>query len=236
MSCGNGLWRAVLGPTKYLRIERFYGSHDTSAFGGRLMPLARLADKLVFFAHIPKTGGSSIEEWLSAVGLLALRHNASLDGMGCPPQHMHAALYEPLFKGAFVDARFAVLRDPVERLVSEYRYRRGQVERKGKRQMPSFEAWVERAFRLYADNPYFLDNHIRPQAEFVCDGMKLFRFEDGLEAVTGWLEDLSGLKGPPLEHILPGAGAKVDVPEETLAKIKAFYAADDALIAKAFGA
>ena len=198
------------------------------------MPLARIAGKLVFFAHIPKTGGSSIEEWLGQVGLLGLRHNGAIERMGCAPQHMHAALFESLFKGAFVDARFAVLRDPVDRLVSEYRYRRGQVERKGKRQMPSLGAWVDRAFRLYADNPYFLDNHIRPQAEFVSDDMTLFRFEDGLEVVTAWLEALTGVKGPKLTHMLPATGSAVDVPAELRAKIEAFYTADYALVARAF--
>ncbi len=200
------------------------------------MPLVRLGDKLVFFAHVPKTGGSSIESWLGQAGHVSLRHKAPLEGMGCTPQHMHAALFEPLFKGAFLDASFAVLRDPVQRLVSEYRYRRGQVERKGKRQMPSFEAWVERAFRLYADNPYFLDNHIRPQAEFVSAGMQLFRFEGGLEPVTDWLEELAEVEGPELTHKLPATGDTVDVPEAMRAKITAFYAVDYALIAKAFKA
>jgi len=32
------------------------------------MPLARIADKLLFFAHIPKTGGSSVEAYLDAKG------------------------------------------------------------------------------------------------------------------------------------------------------------------------
>ena len=200
------------------------------------MPLARLGERLVFFAHIPKTGGSSLEAWMGDVGQLGLRHKIALEGMGCTPQHMHAALFEPLFKGSFVDARFAVLRDPVARLASEYRYRRGQVERKGKRQMPSFERWVERAFRLYGDDPYFLDNHIRPQAEFVSEDMKLFRFEDGLEAVTGWLEEMCGVRGPELPHKLAGGGARVDVPESLRTTIKAFYAADYDLIAKHFGA
>ncbi len=200
------------------------------------MPLARLADKLVFFAHIPKTGGSSVEDWLGQAGALGLRHKSALEGMGCTPQHLHAALFEPLFKGAFVDARFAVLRDPVERLVSEYRYRRGQVERKGKRQMPEFDAWAARAFRLYGENPYFLDNHIRPQAEFVSKDMTLFRFENGLEAVTDWLEELSGVTGPTLAHKLASEGDTVEVPQEFRAKIEAFYAADYALIAERFGA
>ncbi|MBU2983550.1 sulfotransferase family protein [Lentibacter algarum] len=194
------------------------------------MPLVRLGQKLVFFAHIPKTGGSSLEDWLSAAGRVALRHNSAIEGMHCPPQHMHAALFEPLFKNGFLDASFAVLRDPTARLVSEYRYRRGQVERRGKREMPSFERWAERAFRLYEDNPYFLDNHIRPQAEFVGDGMKLFRLEDGLEAVTDWLQELSGVEGPELTHKLQSTGEAVGVSVAMQVTIRKFYAADFELL------
>ena len=167
---------------------------------------------------------------MSAVGRVSLRHNTAPEGMLCPPQHMHAGLFEPLFKRGFLDARFTVLRDPTARLVSEYRYRRGQVERKGKREMPDFQHWAERAFRLYAENPYFLDNHIRPQAEFVSDGMKLFRLENGLEPVTRWLEQLCGVEGPVVAHKLQGGGEPVTVSPYMRGKIEAFYTADFKLL------
>ncbi len=198
------------------------------------MPLARINDKLVFFAHIPKTGGSSLENWLSKVGVLAFKHRKPIGAMRCTPQHMHAELFEPLIKGRFVDARFAVLRDPLERMISEYGYRCAQREANGK-SAQSFETWARRAMRLARDDAYFLDNHIRPQAEFVSTGMTLFRYEEGLGKVTAWLETLCGVNGPPLEHKLRTDEARPDVSDALRGEIEAFYAADKALIEAQFG-
>ncbi|MCV2894094.1 sulfotransferase family protein [Lentibacter sp. XHP0401] len=193
------------------------------------MPLVQIKDRAVFFAHIPKTGGSSLEHWLAEVGELTLRGKTPLEGMLCTPQHMQAELYAPLLEELEPVAEFAVIRDPLERMVSEYRYRRAQVLKKGKREMPPFERWAKRAMRLYGENAYFLDNHIRPQAEFVRPQTKLFRFEDGLKAVTSWLEKICEIQGPPLEHRLPSEGGDVPLSDALRDRIEVFYAADTAL-------
>lgn len=97
------------------------------------MPLLHSAMSVIFFAHIPKTGGSSLEHWLAGRGQLRLRGRTPLPGGRCTPQHMHAADYAPLLEGQLIDAEFAVLRDPVARMVSEYRYRRAQVLKRAAR-------------------------------------------------------------------------------------------------------
>ena len=86
--------------------------------------------------------------------------------------------------------------------------------------------------RLYGENTYFLDNHIRPQAHFVRKETRLFAFERGLDAVTAWLEELCAVQGPPLEHKLPSQGEDVQVSAALRDKIEAFYAQDYELIAK----
>ncbi|WP_298679464.1 sulfotransferase family 2 domain-containing protein [uncultured Lentibacter sp.] len=199
------------------------------------MPLLHSATSVIFFAHIPKTGGSSLEHWLAGRGQLRLRGRTPLPGARCTPQHMHAADYAPLLEGQLIDAEFAVLRDPVARMVSEYRYRRAQVLKRGRREMPPFERWAARAMRLYAQDPYFLDNHIRPQAQFVRATTRLFAFEAGLAPITHWLEAFCGVSGPKLEHRLASTGEDVPVSAAMRARIEAFYAEDYALIAQSFG-
>ena len=192
------------------------------------MPLAEIAGKRIFFAHIPKTGGSSLEAWMAEAGRLQWRGRKPLAGMPCTPQHMEAALYAPLLEKEPPDAAFAVIRAPEARLVSEYRYRRAQVKRKGAREMPPFSRWVRRAFRLYGEDPYFLDNHIRPQTHFVQEGMRLFRYEDGLDPVFDWLEALTGKRGFERPHKLRRPG-RVEVDDATRQAIAEFYAEDAAL-------
>ena len=194
------------------------------------MPLARLGQALVFFAHIPKTGGTSVEAYLQAKGRMALHHSRSGDWLGVSPQHMHAAVQRALFPDGFCDHAFTVLRDPVARLQSEYRYRIGHAENRGVAIAP-FDDWVRVVFRRFRKNPSMLDNHIRPQAEFVTPGMRLFRLEDGLDAVFDWIDTLGGDPAPaPREHRKDLSRIEVSMRPETEARIRAFYAGDYQLL------
>jgi uncharacterized caspase-like protein len=147
---------------------------------------------------------------------------------------MHAAVYRPLIRAGFYDHGFAILRDPVARLVSEYRYRAGQVRRRTDKAMPPFGAWVGRSFRRYDRDPYVLDNHIRPQTEFVVPGLQLFAFEAGLDPVFDWIDRVTGdASAAPREWRLKSdAEEVVEVAPETRAAIREFYAADYALLAE----
>lgn len=200
------------------------------------MPIAEIAGKRIFLAHIPKTGGSSLEAWMAEAGRLRWRGGKPLDGMRVSPQHMHAALYEPLLAELQIDLCFAVLRDPLARLMSEYRYRKRQVVRKGLREMPDFERWARRALRKAGEDRCFLDNHIRPQADFLHEGMRLFRFEDGLDAVFDWLEAQTGAAGLERPHKLRTGAEDIALNADLRADIADFYAEDHALIARVFGA
>ncbi|MHC0054799.1 sulfotransferase family 2 domain-containing protein [Actibacterium sp. D379-3] len=156
------------------------------------MPLARVGSLLLFYAHVPKTGGSSVEAYLQAKGRLALLDEGLSDWNRSTPQHLHRAVYQRLVPREFYDHGFATLRDPLARLISEYRYRsktykpfkqslhrliapagvkRAEATRitvgRGKI-VADFDRWVPRIFRAYAKDPYLLDNHIRPQVEFVA--------------------------------------------------------------------
>ena len=195
------------------------------------MPLARLGQTLLYFAHIPKTGGTSVETYLRAKGQVALHHNKPGEWLKCSPQHMQAALVTAFFPPGFCDHSFTVLRDPVARLKSEYRHRIGRAAARG-RQIAPFDAWAPRVLGLALKNPYVLDNHLRPQAEFVTPQMRLFRLEDGLDPVYDWIDTLSVDPAPAprdwkrnLTHI------DVSMSDETEALVREFYAADYDLLA-----
>lgn len=219
------------------------------------MPLARIGGTVLFFVHIPKTGGTSVEAYLRAKGPVAL-HGTRADWSRCTPQHIHRELYAELAPPAFYDHGFAILRDPKARLISEFRMRVepirpkfrpmgwARMARNRAKGLPTyavrigrkvefldFDAWVERIFDAQRRDPYVKDNHIRPQVEFVDPAHRLFRLEAGLDPVFRWIDAVTGT--PPA----PGTfherrSALVDVPcsPGTEARIREFYAADYALI------
>jgi hypothetical protein len=47
------------------------------------------------------------------------------------------------------------------------------------RSLAPFDKWLKQQLRDYHGNPFILDNHIRPQAEYWVPGARIFRLEDG---------------------------------------------------------
>lgn len=196
------------------------------------MPLARISSKILFFAHIPKTGGSSVEAYLERKGSLALCFGRRLGWSATTAQHMDARLHARLVPRAFYDHGFAIVRDPVARMVSEYRYR---VDRyPGQRAFPD---WVRAAFDAYQSDPYVYDNHIRPQTEFLLPDMALFRFEEGLDRAFDWIDTVTDT--PPADRRVwkkQSRAAHAVVPDDLASEIAQFYAEDYRLLRDLKGA
>lgn len=206
------------------------------------MPIARINNKILHFVHIPKTGGSSVSRYLRRKGDLALYAWSPLPWAQTTPQHMQRSVHEALVPRGFCDAAFTILRDPVARMVSEYRYRAARLRtahgsanaiewHDGSAFRGTFEAWVRVVIEAYATDPYIYDNHIRPQSEYWCEGLKTFFLEDGLEHVFDWIdaETETDRDGDPV-HENRGARVPCVVSQELRGEIEAFYAADLELI------
>lgn len=96
------------------------------------MPIVRVGDQLVYFAHVPKCAGTSVEEYLAArFGPLAFLDRAYPDRDGrdsawnrTSPQHIDVATFERLFPADLFAASFTVVRHPANRLLSSYRFER----------------------------------------------------------------------------------------------------------------
>lgn len=210
------------------------------------MPLVRINSYLLHFVHVPKTGGSSIKSYLAEKGKVALYCWPPVEWGRTSPQHMDSAAHSAMVPNGFCDASFIVFRDPVERMVSEFRYRaaRGSTALgleharcdtvewiDGAILTGSFDRWVDIVLNLYKSDPFLYDNHIRPQSEFWCEGLTLFFFEDGIERVFDWIDQTCDL---PERAIAPKAANRspripVEMSDRTRRRIEAFYAADYAL-------
>lgn len=214
------------------------------------MPIARVRNKILHFIHIPKTGGSYVTSYLRAIGQVALHSRTPVSCANTTPQHMDIATSKILLPLGFVDHRFAVIRDPLDRILSEFRYRftrAAQPEQSANGHKPenavlveldwgqtffgTFEEWVDLVFEMYQADPTVCDNHIRPQSDFVDAETKLFRFENGIDTVLDWIDSTTGtLRRPFCIDQNESQRLQVNIPNHTRDKIIDFYRSDYRMI------
>ncbi|MFC7405065.1 sulfotransferase family 2 domain-containing protein [Georgenia alba] len=205
------------------------------------MPVFSKGDKAVLFVHVPKAGGSALENLFTANGWEMTFRDGKTGKHSqnwlryCSPQHLHAEPLRATFRLERFDAIFMTVREPLARFRSEYAMRSGRLGLEP--DAASVDAWADRALRKYAADHYVLDNHLRPQSEFLLPGSHVYRLEDGLDAVPRNLNALHDLGLPeevPRVRESGGRGLstrEVQLSEELTARLRALYAQD----ASAFG-
>lgn len=166
------------------------------------MPALEHGGKLVFFAHVPKSGGTSVEDYLSsAYGPLSLYdrdwHDARLRGeradahYPCSDQHRSWADALPEL-ARNPDLVFGIVRDPWTRLLSEFKFQKRFRPRHKFVTRLGFSVWLATMEHALRANPYICDNHIRPQTDFLPDEAMVFHLENGLGELERWLSDHLG--------------------------------------------
>ena len=165
------------------------------------MPIFQMGDRSVFFAHIPKTGGSSVERMFKDAGWKTTR----LGNPGKHNQHAPASLYQQW--DDLPEEKFVIIRHPVSRFVSELKYR--------KRPHTVTETWLNQVKK----DPSMQDNHLRSQVEFLIPGMTLYIFEEGAVDQIAADYDLKPV------HINVGT-AQVDLPDSARKQIEEHYKED----------
>lgn len=206
------------------------------------MPIYRVKEKIVFFSHIPKTGGTSIEKVLRSAGQEGLYNKRRGQGFIVPPQHFDNIQMRYLFSDEKIfDYCFAVVRDPLNRMISEYFHRnrgilkeslferiRGRItheclELKFARH---FDAWVDQSLNKWVNNRNYLSNHLTPQVDFIGGGFKIFIFENGFSSIVDGLSKDLNIYLPPITHENKSKRYPFEPNEQTKAVIREFYAAD----------
>jgi len=220
------------------------------------MPLSRIGPTLLYFAHVPKTGGSSIEAYLAAKGAMALRHFAPKRWSRTTPQHMPERVFRDFVPDDFYDYGFVILRDPKARIISTFRMRVGgrhawynplnwalaawgrlrgrkvfAIDFWRLRLSMDFDTWVRLVHLWRLWRPYVYDGHCIPQAKYVHPGHTVFLFEDGLDPVMRWIDRVTGT--PPAEgrfHEKKAPRIEVECSPATEGFLRRIYAADYELI------
>lgn len=195
------------------------------------MPVFRSGPKAIYFSHVPKTGGSSVTEFFKNAGWdvdfvleeSPLSVNSLNYFLRTSPQHLEYQRASALFKSGAFDSLFMVVRSPIARFMSEFKY----ATRPGRRKFyaPQPDSWWQVNRSILEENPFHLDNHLRPQIDFLWPEMNVFKLEDGLQ----FLEQYD-LKGPKSFTPIPWLGRQeadfTDLPESLKSELRNFYSDD----------
>lgn len=194
------------------------------------MPLVLHRGQALFFVHVPKAGGTSVEIYLERRfgPLCAMDRNKRLGlrgtGLITPATHL-AACDLAEFIPANADLVFTLVREPVGKLKSEYRYQTG-VSRMSRL---SFSTWLHVMLACLRLEPRIYENHIRPQSEIVPEACEVFHLErDGVAQIIRRLDEVTGEPRPDLtpEHKNKRPQAPIRLHRQDVALIEQVFAGD----------
>ncbi|MEG4644245.1 sulfotransferase family protein [Paracoccus pantotrophus] len=160
------------------------------------MPFIQHNGKRILFIHIPKAGGTSVESWMKGIAPLRLFSMGIPHASRCTPQHYRAQDIEALLGEGFFDYAFTIVRNPYHRIESEYRMRAQLAKDSFWKGLPAFSPWVEENLDLQRRAKFHLDNHLRPQWEFLGKDVEVFKLEDGLAAPLAAVAERLGVAPP----------------------------------------
>ena len=190
------------------------------------MPIFERNDLKILFIHIPKTGGTSIEEYLSKHFKMSFHSIGVPFPMKITPQHLQINDLKVILNGKSWDYAFSVVRNPYDRIISEYFYITEWTKNKWGRR-PEFNMWIIENLNKLKNNPFHLDNHLRPQYEFIDGEIEIFKFEDGIEKIIKYLSDKFNLPLPSKRiHKNKSKKERVEFSLEALEKVNEIYKKD----------
>lgn len=175
------------------------------------MPIFTKDGKKLLFRHIPKTGGTSVENTFVSSGWDMTFFNKKTV-KPCCPQHYHTKLlnfYEILDNSIILD--FTVTRNPWYRLCSEY-FHQNKKNKKILNNPDEFMKVIEEFFiknsKIYLkqekeflsnitgfckNERFVLDNHLRPQHYYIDNNTKVYKFEKMLDFWEDIQKQINGL-------------------------------------------
>ena len=159
------------------------------------MPILSTDKKELLFIHIPKCGGTFIDEMFLRILPVVRLYNRKNGDFPCTPQHFHRALLDIIFYNQSVPS-FAITRHPTLRVLSEYFWEQQFFD--GPRGLLDVESRIVGWFDRYSVDNYIRDNHIRPQCELILESTQLCRLEDQYVAALEFAADVLEV------HILDG--------------------------------
>lgn len=161
------------------------------------MPFIEIGSSKILFVHIPRTGGTTIEQWLRMQSKLRLFTYGIPPSMRITPQHLTRNDLEDILGSEFFHYKFALVRNPFHRIESEYKLHALRGHQGFYGGFTGFTTWLEANLDAVSNNRHHGDNHFRPQTDFLGDDVEVFKFENGIESAIRLVASRFGLALPP---------------------------------------
>ena len=202
----------------------------------------------ILFIHIPKTGGTTFAETMTDLGwepsfYIRGMTPGEISHLRTTPQHYHAGILKRIFNLDEFELQLSIVRNPFDRLKSEFYWQRIKAYRQGKAHgkplsFPDPIHWFRSVKKAYKSDKFIHDNHIRPQKQFITASTEIFKLEQN--GITSAINKCQNLIDPQtqkrpekqLASTLPckGKTAKIEEIELQCEKLKGeitnFYQSD----------
>ena len=174
------------------------------------MPVYYNNDYSLLHMHVPKACGSYIKRIFLAADLYEVLESRDPKFLISSLQHIEADRLKSLVNLSKITYSFAVIRDPAQRILSEFYYRMKISDVNLDKRDHLFSEWLQQVISDYKHNNYCLDNHVRPQHHFLLKDINTFRIEDQYNQLKSWLLVKVGCKSnkclidnisPPTPHV-----------------------------------
>lgn len=152
------------------------------------MPFFKKHNDIIYFAHIPKTGGTSVETFLQSCGYKMYFHGRVLSNKFSSKHHRTSDDKELKLLFEFLEPRlsFTVMRHPIERIISEYKWCNTKLNVLTTAALRSF---IRTKIYQSKKKKHVNDNHIRPQTDFLIEGMLIYKFNDWQTIIKDLMPD-----------------------------------------------
>lgn len=159
------------------------------------MPILRKENKIIYFSHVPKCGGTAIEQYCKDIGIeiafLDKRYYLQLSKNvwnNTSPQHIDNKSFDRLFPKQFFSDYFTVVRHPIDRLKSAFIYQK--YHEKSIEKNKSLSDFIDNDLQVCSKKINIYDNHFIEQHKIIANisNSKIFKLENGLNSVKEYLD------------------------------------------------
>jgi hypothetical protein len=192
------------------------------------MPIFDIENRRALFLHIPKAAGSSLTKWLSQHGTVSFFRPRPVAPFSVVPQHLRWRDFDYLLNEPVFDYIFAVVRNPFDRIESEYFWVHRNADARGE-PWDDFSSWVERKLNVVKKNACHADNHFCTQVSFLSDTAEVFKIEEGMEKILSRVSEALEVSLPDVTPHLNARRSKRIPPTwsgDAISAVREYYSPD----------
>ena len=150
-----------------------------------------IKDYNMFFIHIPKNGGSAIEsmfgsKWIDYEAYSDIMYSSLVNAI--EQTHITAKMLKKMYPDVYNNTeKFAIVRNPYERMVSEYFWRNANGDKRlidtTKATFHEFIMFIKEKMPEIMRCPHYEKSHFLSQKNYVDRNVRVFKYENFKECI-----------------------------------------------------